>query len=106
MHPRHLLCRSFSLLALAAPALSQAVLFQEDFNAGIPATWTNRHLGFPHDPWLAGISPATASPDVFHDFFCTNGFILRINQLITPRIDLSGFTRADFSCVQHQSFPT
>lgn len=93
------------LASLAVPALAQNVLFAEGFGNGIPATWTHRALGFAIDPWYPGISPATSSPDIFHEYFCAYGFYFRDNALVSPRIDLSGFTRAAFSCVQHQSLP-
>lgn len=95
-----------ALLALIpACAQAQGVLFAEHFAAGIPATWANIHLGIAMDPWAAGTSPATSSPDVFHEWFCNHGGLNRDNVLMTPPIDLSGFTRADFFCVQHQMFP-
>lgn len=86
-------------------ANAQALLFAEDFANGIPPTWTHLSLGVPIDPWSAGTSPATNSPDVFHEWFCNHGGLTRDNVLITPAIDLTGFVQADFSCVQHQMFP-
>jgi hypothetical protein len=94
-----------ALLALSAAGLAQNVLFAEDFTNGIPATWSNRHLGIAMDPWRPGIGPTTSSPDVFHEWFCAHGFYFRDNLLVTPRIDLSGFSRVDFSCTQHQTSP-
>jgi len=93
------------LASLSVPAVAQNVLFREAFTNGIPAGWTNLVLGAQMDPWSPGTSPATSSADVFHEYFCNHGFYFRNNVLRTPRIDLSGFTRADFSCVQHQAFP-
>jgi hypothetical protein len=92
-------------LAAVAPALGQQILFAENFAAGIPPTWSHLALGVPIDPWSAGTSPATQSADVFHEWFCLHGGQNRNNILLTPPIDLRGFTRVDFSCVQHQTFP-
>lgn len=94
------------LALLTFPAVAQNnILFAEDFNSGIPAGWTHRMLGASLDPWYAGTSPATNSPDVFHEWYCAHGTYFRNNVLISPRIDLTGFSRVDFSCVQYQWLP-
>lgn len=90
-------------LPLATPA--QHVLFEEDFEGGIPPTWTNLHNGAQLDPWRSGMSLVDGSKDVHHEFFCTNGFTFRDNVLRSPVIDLSGVTRAFFQCGQVQMFP-
>lgn len=84
---------------------AQNTLFVETFSAGIPASWTHFALGTPFDPWRPGFSPVTSSPDIYHEWFCNNGFSSRNNILMSSPIDLTGFTRVDFSCVQHQLFP-
>ncbi len=94
------------LAILTVPATAQNTLFMETFAAGIPPDWSSRMLGVPIDPWSAGISPATNSADVFHEWFCNHGGLTRDNMLVTSRIDLGGFGRIDFACVQHQLFPT
>jgi hypothetical protein len=99
--PRRLLL----IASFAVPGAAQNVLFAENFDAGIPAAWSNRHLGPQMDPWYPGTSPATGSPDVYHEFFCMHGGVFRNNMLVSPRIDLTGFTRADFSCAQIQVLP-
>ena len=105
MPARTLSVGALLLASLAASALAQNVLFSESFTNGIPAGWTHRALGTLIDPWSPGISPVTSSPDVFHEYFCAHGFFFRDNALVSPRIDLSGFLRAGFSCVQHQTYP-
>lgn len=102
--------RRASLLSVASTLLAaamhaQTTLFAEGFDAGIPATWTHQALGVPIDPWGPGVSPATASPDVFHEWFCNHGGLTRHNVLVSPAIDLRGFSQATFSCAQHQTFP-
>jgi hypothetical protein len=44
------------LLALIASSCAQSVLLQEDFDAGLPATWQNLHLAELLDPWGPGLS--------------------------------------------------
>ena len=90
---------------LAAAAAAQNILFEEKFNAGVPASWTQQALGVPIDVWTGGVSPATGSTDVFHEWFCAHGFFYRINRLVSSPVNLTGFTQVDFSCVQHQTFP-
>jgi hypothetical protein len=101
--------RQLTLLCLALlPSLraqTGTTLFREGFAAGIPPTWSQQVLDVPIDPWSAGISPANGSPDVFHEWFCSHGGQNRHNVLISPPIDLRGFTRVDFVCAQHQEFP-
>ena len=89
----------------AAAATAQNVLFDEKFNSGMPGSWSQQALGVPIDSWDPGVSPATGSSDVFHEWFCGHGTFYRINVLVSPPIDLTGFTQVDFSCVQHQTFP-
>jgi hypothetical protein len=96
----------FGIAALASASPAQRILFSENFDNGLPATWTNFVLDTPLDPWSAGVSPASGSPDVFHDWFCDRGGLNRRNLLMSPRIDLSGLWRADFSCKQYQMNPT
>lgn len=102
---RRLPVRAVLGVLLAAPAAAQNVLFAEDFDAGIPGTWSQLHLSSILDPWYPGTSPATSSPDVFHEYFCAHGFFFRDNVLLSPPIDLRGYSRVDFDCVQHQLFP-
>lgn len=96
---------SIASILIAVAGHAQTTLFAEGFDAGIPATWTHLALGVPIDPWAPGVSPATSSPDVFHEWFCNHGGLTRNNVLVSPAIDLRGFTQATFSCVQHQTFP-
>ena len=92
-------------MAIAPHAVAQQVLFTENFAAGIPATWSHFALGVPMDPWQAGISPTNGTGDVFHEWFCNHGGLNRHNLLLSPPIDLRGFTQVTFSCSQHQMFP-
>src|SRR5262245_17147963 len=100
-----LLAPSVLLVLSAAPLLGQNVLFSEGFTAGIPATWSHLTLATSVDVWSPGLDPITNNPTAFHEWFCHSGLDFRDNILVTPRIDLSGFTFAEFRCKQHQIFP-
>ena len=76
-----------------------------DFDAGIPGTWTNIQFGFTGDIWLSGFSLVNGTPDVFHEYFCDYGSFHRDNVLLSPTIDLSGLSKIDFVCQQHQLYP-
>ena len=91
---------------LSVTASAQHLLFEEAFENGIPASWTNIHRSAHIDPWHAGSRQVDGSRDIHHEFFCTNGFTMRDNLLLSPVIDLSGVSRAFFECGQHQQFPT
>jgi hypothetical protein len=52
-------------LCLASPTFGQNVFYQETFNAGIPAGWTQIHMGFP-EPWYwASPGGINGSPDIY-----------------------------------------
>jgi hypothetical protein len=97
------LAAAFALAAL--PASAQHVLFEEDFEGGIPPTWTNIHNSAHLDPWRPGFGLVDGSNDINHEWFCTVGFILRDNILLSPVIDLSGVTAAFVECGQVQRLP-
>jgi hypothetical protein len=92
-------------LLLTVPTLGQLTFYQENFNSGIPAGWTQVFMGFA-EPWYWS-SPGVinGSPDVFYEWFCNIGFLFRDTILRSPSIDLSGLTNATFQCWQNQLFP-
>lgn len=102
------------LLLLAAPGgaaqsvpafrLPERALLEEDFDNGIPASWSNLQFGYTGDQWLPGFQRVDGSPDVFHEAFCDAGFFFRDNILLSPALDLSGLTNVSFSCEQYQRF--
>lgn len=94
------------ILLLAIAARGQNVLFEENFDQGIPPGWTQIQRGWTHDAWRPGRNPATNDPDVFHEYFCNHGTLFRDNMLVTPPIDLRGFTAAVFRCDEYQVLPT
>lgn len=91
---------------LCAPLSAQNVLFEEHFAQGLPSTWSQVQLGFGSDRWLTGTSPSTASPDVFHEYFCNHGTLFRDNRLVTPRISLRGLGDAMLRWEDEQVLPT
>src|SRR5688572_11574417 len=93
------------LAFVAAPLLGQSVNLQEDFNGGVPAGWTNIHLAAAIDPWGRGFGLVNGSQDLYHEYFCNFGFIMRDNILLSPAIDLSTVTQASFFCEQNQQYP-
>jgi hypothetical protein len=93
------------LLASSTPVLAQNVVFEEGFQSGIPATWTNIHSGSSSDVWMAGYGAVNGSPDIRHEFYCNHGSAWRDNNLVSPPIDLRGLTRATFTCEQFQQYP-
>lgn len=94
-----------ALILVPVSVRAQHVLFEEDFESGVPATWTNVHLSTHLDPWATGTGVVDGSKDVFHEFFCTNGFTQRDNILLSPVIDLSAVTQAFVEAGQYQKFP-
>ncbi len=99
-------CFSAALLLLlsSAPAFAQNLVFEERFQAGIPATWTQIVSGSSVDIWTPGFGRVDGSPDVHHEWFCAHGNFFRDNTLVSPPINLSGLTRATFTCGQFQEF--
>jgi hypothetical protein len=90
---------------LASPTFGQNVFYQEDFNTGIPAGWTQVFMGFP-EPWYwANPGVINGSPDIYYEWFCNNGFSFRNTIILSPSIDLSGLTNATFQCQQNQLMP-
>lgn len=79
---------------LASPALGQTVVFEEDFDAGIPATWTNIQLGYTGDIWEVGSGFVNGTSDVYHEGFCDSGSYFRDNILLSPPIDFTNVTTA------------
>ncbi len=94
------------LIAVSAPAVAQHVVFEEDFEAGIPPTWTQIQRGWSGDLWTPGFKLVDGTGDVNHEWFCNNGFSFRDNILLSPPIDLSAVDGAWFECGQWQQFPT
>ncbi len=90
--------------ALGAPTASaQTVLFEENFDAGIPANWANIQLGYHGDIWESGFKLVNGSKDVYHEGWCDHGFYFRDNILRSPPIDLTGVTNVTFEAEQFQS---
>lgn len=90
--------------ALGAPTASaQTVLFEENFDAGIPANWANIQLGYHGDIWESGFKLVNGSKDVHHEGWCDHGFYFRDNILRSPPIDLTGVTNVTFEAEQFQS---
>ncbi len=107
MNPMRLPLRSILAAAsLAGAPLAQNTLFLEGFDSGIPPTWTQELLGVGADVWLAGTNATTKSADVYHEYFCTNGTLLRDNRLVTPVIDLRGLRDAALRWDDFQVLPT
>ena len=70
------------------------ILLEEDFNSGIPATWTNLQFDYTGDIWLPGFSVVNGTPDVFHEWFCDFGIFFRDNshrglQQTRSRLDIA-----------------
>lgn len=86
--------RLVSGLLASMPLLAQNTLFLEAFDAGLPASWQHQVLGLGADTWLTARNPASGSVDAYHEYFCTNGTLLRDNRLVTPEIDLRGLAAA------------
>ena len=91
--------------SLAGPALGQNVFFQESFDSGLPATWTQIFMGFPETWYWDSAGLTNGTPDIWYDWYCNNGFSYRNTILRSPSIDLSGLTNATFQCQQYQLFP-
>ena len=91
---------------LFASLSAQSALFEERFDRGIPSTWTHELLGVGADVWRAGTSPSTNSGDAYHEYFCTNGTLLRDNRLVTPAVDLRGLDDAQLQWNDEQVLPT
>jgi hypothetical protein len=92
------------LLLSSAPVLAQSVVFEERFDGGMPAGWTNIHVSG-NDIWTPGYAQVNGTPDMYHEWWCDNGFSWRDNNLVSPPVDLSGLTNVTFYCEQHQQFP-
>lgn len=96
-----------ALAVVTAAAAAQNVIFQENFDAGLPATWTRIQRGDLFDNWhWVSPGPVNGTGCMYHEFFCHNGFSFRDNILMSPPLDLRGFTNATFRCDQFQGFPT
>src|SRR5688500_16018216 len=93
----------FSALTISMSS-AQNVFFEEDFNAGIPSTWSNIQLGSSSDIWLPGSGQVNGTPDVYHEYFCNHGFTFRDTILLSPPISLAGLSQASFFCEQYQGF--
>jgi len=92
------------LLLASIPVHAQSIVFEERFDGGLPATWTN--VPTPTlDPWAPGYTWVNGTPDIHHEWYCHNGFSFRDNNLLSPPINLSGLTRATFTCEQFQQYP-
>ncbi len=82
------------------------ILLEEDFNSGIPATWKNLQFAYTGDIWLPRLSGIiNGTPDAFHEWFCDFAIFFRDNVLLSPPLDLSGLSKVNFVCGQHQLFP-
>jgi hypothetical protein len=93
------------VLSLSAPTFGQNVIYQENFNSGIPASWTQIFMGFA-EPWYwANPGVINGSPDIYYEWFCNIGFLFRDTIILSPSIDLSGLTNATFQCQQNQLLP-
>ncbi len=91
-------------LALATAAEAQTILLSEDFDAGIPPTWTNIQLGYTGDIWQPGFHLIDGTADVNHEYFCDFGFFFRNNILLSPVMDFTDVTNATFQCDQFHNF--
>ncbi len=94
-----------ALVCLPTSALAQHVLFEEDFELGIPATWRNIRLSYQGDRWRSGFNLVDGTGAVNHEWFCDYGFFFRDNILLSPPIDLSAVTKAYVEFGQWQKFP-
>lgn len=96
------------LLAIALPrtAVGQHVLFEENFEGGIPPSWTQVQRGYRGDIWTPGFNLVDGSCDINHEWFCDIGFFFRDNLIVSPPIDLTGQTEAFLEFGQWQIFPT
>src|SRR5690606_33511610 len=65
----------------------------------------NIHNSTHLDPWHPGSGAVDGTGDAHHEFFCTNGFTMRDNVLLSPVVDLGGVTAAFLEFGQHQQFP-
>ena len=113
MKPVFLVAFLAAAVASGAPTSAQRTitpprrftLLKENFDGGIPATWTNLQFAYTGDIWLPGFSVVNGTPDVFHEWFCDFGIFFRDNVLLSPPLDLSGLSEVKFVCGQHQLFP-
>ena len=105
MNAAHLSLTAVVTGLLAAAPLAQNPMFEENFDAGIPTSWSNIQLGYTGDIWMPGFDLIDGTPDVFHEAFCDYGLFFRDNILLSPKINLSGLTDATFDCGQFQKYP-
>ncbi len=106
MRPSRIFAIVLAVAACAASGMTQTVIFEEDFDNGIPANWSNLQLNWHGDPWFPRIVGAVnGSPDVYHEWWCNYGWYFRDNILLSPPIDLSGLTQVTLHCEQHQLLP-
>ncbi|MHC5211888.1 MAG: choice-of-anchor J domain-containing protein [Planctomycetota bacterium] len=96
---------AFLLMAcMAGPAVAQTVLLDEDFDAGLPGTWSRIQLGYVGDNWLTGFNLVDGTGDMNHEWFCDFGGLFRDNILMSPSMDLTNLTDITFRCDQFQQF--
>jgi len=93
---------ALAVILLSSGALAQNLFFQQNFDGGIPSTWSNIHMGSSPDVWLTAPNQVDGTPCVYHESFCNSGSHFRDNILLSPPLDLSGLTQASFSCEQVQ----
>lgn len=91
------------LLVSSTPVLAQNVVFEEGFDGGMPAGWTNIYVSG-SDLWAPGFAQVNGTPDFHHQAWCTNGFSFRDNNLVSRPIDLSGLTRATLTFEQFHQY--
>lgn len=103
--PTSVAAAAAAVLLLSGLSSAQHVLFEEDFESGVPSTWTNVHNAAHFDPWRSGAGLVDGSKDVYHESYCTNGYTWRDNVLLSPVIDLSAVTQAFVEFGQVQRYP-
>ncbi len=101
---RRLLPILVAVMLSSAATGAQTVLLAEDFDAGIPETWTNIQLGYEGDIWEPGFGWVNSTGDVYHEWFCDFGNKYRDNILMSPPMDFTNVASALFECDQHHNF--
>ena len=102
---KHALPAILALASFSTSALAQHVVFEEAFERGIPATWSNIQLAWAGDRWRPLFKLVDGSVAVNHEFWCNFGIFFRDNILLSPPIDLSKVKKAYVEFGQWQKFP-
>ena len=88
MSPLRVLTILIAIAACATPGMSQTILFEEDFNSGIPTSWRNQQLNWHGDPWEARVNGSTnGGPEMFHEWFAVTTYAMVEDLYMDEAID-------------------